>query len=62
MYHWDLGCPATSNIDSHHGRSDENGAGPTSVSLACMDAVLGWWRGRIRTDQDVSKVRGMLKN
>jgi len=41
-------------------RSDENRAGLTSSSYVCMGAGLGWWPGRICTDQDVSKIRWML--
>jgi len=28
------------------------------LGLLHMDAGLGWWQGRIRTDQDVPKIRG----
>jgi len=55
------GVLATSSIDSDCGKNDEKKADLTSGSLAYMGASLGWWQGRFRTDQDVSKIRGMQK-
>jgi len=60
MWHVPLGIegvPAIRSIDSDCGRSDENGVDLTSVSLACLGAGLGWGKGGIHTDQDVSKIR-----
>lgn len=56
------GVPTISSIDSDCGRSDENRADLTSGSLAYLGVGLGWWQGGIRTDQDASKIRWMLKN
>jgi len=56
------GVPTISSIDSDCGRSDENGADHTFGSLACMGVGLVWWEGGMRTDQEVSKIRWMLKN
>jgi len=50
------GVPVISSIDS-----DENGAYLTTGSVECMGDGLMWWQGGIRTDQDVSKIKWMLK-